>query len=938
MPPSPSLVTSASFVFPTTTTHDEQQQQLKTRNNTDNNNLNRPHLVQSSPVTIRTPPPIQKVIPTVPTIIPGADYFVEPKNCFHHGHVHSRSSSGASSNISLSKSHKPANNSISSMASTTSDLTIYENVVFHGQPVAPGLTNDEFVQDSSGVKNVLNLLLSLDGGNSSVSGGTPTTGTANSGPSRSTPLPKASSATESRFNLNKLGRFHTGGDYSCNGNEMTPSTSLSNTSSSSSSSSSLPSSTTTAKAALLKKQATLPINFPQAETPTTKNFGDLHLTIPLAGPSGSFFKSPVSMKGWSPSTSSIGASPITPLDESSIINLSPGQIKYCNLDQFQSLIEGESIYPSTSQLGKVLMIDIRPFSDFIHLHIFGSINICLPSTLLRRNNFDLNRCINSLPTMEKSMLQSYLAFKADSIKNNHTFSFPYSTNGLPPIILMDTHGALPNLLFFIKKWINNDLWDSSAQIFILSEDIKNLPDNLVESGKLSLLNTSSPISSIGAASFSMSTPVSTTCLTPSQLVGGAGPGGGPDSLGSPATRYISEENSLVSQFTLPSPRRVFKLRHNEELLATSMAVSDNPFETNYATALISNAKDNQSLPKWLRASLEGSNSISNDFHRLERLEQDRLNTAFTGYSEGYESDVPKISSGIEFGHKNRYKDIFLYEHSRVKLNDRREISDYINASYIDATTKVVTDLLPHRNKRTEDDEAGSHLKYIATQGPLNETAGDFWRCVLNEKCRLIISLTDETENGVSKCCPFWKSGAYETNGSIISVKIMDQERYHDSLLLRSFEVKRGNEVLYVLQAHLTSWPDMLTCELNEDIIKLITLKHYLVDICKPETLDYPVIVHCSAGCGRTGTLCAIDTVVNLISQRGDADFEYDPIFEIVNCFRKQRVSMVQTLRQYSLVYDVLWAYVKEGLVPKSEWLDLAALHTVQAFVDTVTLN
>lgn len=764
--------------------------------------------------------------------------------------------------------------------------------------MAPAMTNDEFVHDpaSPGAqpqpKNILNLLLSLDAASE-----TP----------RNSSLPKASSATESRFNIGRLGRFHTG-DNSFIGSDLAPSTSASEAS--------------TSKVALLKKQATLPINFPYAtETPTGKNFGSLHLTIPLAGPSGSFYKSPMSMKGWSPS--STGTSPITPLDETSLVNLSPSQIKYCNLDQLHALLDGENIYTPVSQLGKVLMIDIRPFSDFIQLHLIGSINICLPSTLLRRNNFDLNRCINSLPTTEKSMILSYLNFKDDSLKNNKAFKFPYSINGLPPIVLIDSHAALPNLLFFIKKWINNDLWDSSAQIFILSEDTKDLPATLVETGKSSLLNMSSPISSNGVPSFAMSTPTSTACLTPSRLVGS-------DLLGSPATACMGEDHSLVSQFTLPSPRRVFKLRHNEELLATSMAVAENPFESNYATAVTSEQKQNERLPSWLRKSLEDPCVLSNDFHKLERLEQDRLNTAFTGTSIDHENDVPKISSGIEFGHKNRYKDIFLYEHSRVKLDDGEGISNYINASYVEAPAKVVKDLL------AEPNDAGPHLKYIATQGPLKETAGDFWRCVVNENCRLIISLTDEIENGVPKCSPFWQSGTYESNGGLIRVNVVEHEKYHDSLVFRRFKITRGGELFDALQAHLTSWPDMLTCDTNEDLIKLITLKYYLVDVCKPATRDYPVIVHCSAGCGRTGTLCAIDTVFTLINKRGNADFEYDPIFAIVDSFRKLRVSMVQTLRQYSLVYDVLWTYVKDGQAPKKEWMELPALNIVQAFVDELT--
>ena len=81
-----------------------------------------------------------------------------------------------------------------------------------------------------------------------------------------------------------------------------------------------------------------------------------------------------------------------------------------------------------------------------------------------------------------------------------------------------------------------------------------------------------------------------------------------------------------------------------------------------------------------------------------------------------------------------------------------------------------------------------HLKYIATQGPMEETMGDFWKVIINLQIPIIISLTDEIENGVMKCSPFWKSGVYKSNKSSITLRLQNSKTVNDYLIMRSFDM------------------------------------------------------------------------------------------------------------------------------------------------------
>ncbi|KAK6453693.1 protein tyrosine phosphatase [Scheffersomyces xylosifermentans] len=603
----------------------------------------------------------------------------------------------------------------------------------------------------------------------------------------------------------------------------------------------------------------------------------------------------------------------------------------------------------------VLVIDIRPFTDFAKGHVKNALNICLPSTLLKRPNFTLLRCINSLPNYEKLRFNQFLA--SDDFEG--------------VIVLYDSAPNSSNLYHMCNKFINcSSFMQSKHSIHLIDSTISQFairkPD-LFEVGSSSSMSPSRENDSLN----NYLPPIIVTEKYRSHSVAELSPY--QRSTPSSSSSFDKTSTPILSNFTLPKQNvNMFKLRHNEELAVPS-SIAESSSNSAVSEILSKNAinlfklknlpADRSQLPQWMKSKVldsvtnEQSTKINDDFYALEKDEQKRLISALSlqkstanVLSPLADNEVaPTISCGFEFGHKNRYKDIFLYEHSRVRLNDNAEErednhlmvqqqipEDYINASYInpidtlDSLATVSPDLL-------------KHLKYIATQGPLEETMGDFWKVLINLRIPLIISLTDEIENGVMKCSPFWKSGVYKSNKDTIKLKLDNEQKLHDYLIIRAFSMTMSSDVKVinhkVLQIQLLSWPDMGTVSTPVEIIQLVMLKHYILSRLDISNCSYPTIIHCSAGCGRTGTLCTVDTVINILKNIKKKELEFDPIYSIVNNFRKQRISMVQNLRQYFLIYEVLLHYLNDGKVDnapttKSSWNDLIYLDIVHEFIDS----
>lgn len=254
--------------------------------------------------------------------------------------------------------------------------------------------------------------------------------------------------------------------------------------------------------------------------------------------------------------------------------------------------------------------------------------------------------------------------------------------------------------------------------------------------------------------------------------------------------------------------------------------------------------------------------------------KDRLDREWEGLCT-YEADPSNtdIANDAANIRKNRYSDTVPYDHSRVILstNCNASSSDYINAS-------TITDHDP-RNPA-----------YIATQGPLPHTVADFWQMVWEQGSVVIVMLTRLTENGEAMCYRYWPEEGSDLY-HIYEVHLVSEHIWCDDYLVRSFYLKnlQTNETRTVTQFHFLTWPDL-------DVPKSIKA---LLDFRRKVNKSYrgrscPIVVHCSDGCGRTGTYCLIDMVLNRMA-KGAKEIDIAATLEHI---RDQRKNMVKTKEQF----------------------------------------
>lgn len=302
------------------------------------------------------------------------------------------------------------------------------------------------------------------------------------------------------------------------------------------------------------------------------------------------------------------------------------------------------------------------------------------------------------------------------------------------------------------------------------------------------------------------------------------------------------------------------------------------------------------------------------------------------------STIFSIGAGIEKGLKNRYHNIWPYDHTRVKIAEREEgHDDYINASYLKP---------PLSNK-----------SYIATQGPLPSTFQDFWKVTWEQNSRVIVMLTREQEMGRIKCHQYWPTAQSPVMDlGVVQVTLVSETQPDPSIgtiLVRQVKLRHLHcpEERLITQIQYTGWPDFGVPETPLEVLKVIQLSN---EHNTPSSAG-PMIVHCSAGCGRTGAFSVIDSILtelkdnpalimnkprlnlslpSLPGRSSDVpsrslpnervanamagssttnsptskpdDPMSDIVFQAVSTFREHRMSMVQTLRQYVFCYEAIF--------------------------------
>lgn len=619
-----------------------------------------------------------------------------------------------------------------------------------------------------------------------------------------------------------------------------------------------------------------------------------------------------------------------------------------------------------------LVIDVRPFSKYNEARLFNAINICIPTTLLKRPAYGVERFSECMIQGQRHAIENLHSYK-------HIILYDQDTLYIGP------ETPANSLSFTLVKFGRSSSFTGTLSYLKggLTAWVEKYPE---------LVDTS------GIAMDTQGESCGTTNSTGGHQLGHGHSNSQPLTTMSLSTKpiFTSFPAPLLAGFSLPDsatiegPMKPFasNLQNSLEAIDTEKPASPLNLPSDLRTPEVESY-----FPVWLQDIIKkesGPRNVRRRFKDIEEAENVRIKRVFNGAieSSGGSGNAMKsamklnetvlspitpdgsgvrysFSAAVEKGTKNRYNNIWPYDHTRVKLpgtvdtpvqvapetthkKPHNSDCDYINASYITAR--------------------GTPIRYIATQGPLPDTFNDFWHVVWDKRIPVIVMLTAVDEGGVIKCHKYWTPQMYGP----LKLELVEEksvtltEQTGTRVALRVFRlIGPDGHAHKVSQVQYTDWPDLGSPASPEDLIALCELKNRLIkdsidsSIRNEGQLSYMqdkdqlvpwTLVHCSAGCGRTGTFCTVDSVISILeneflkskgtpfhnllvrsnSQRStkvngrnralsdlkepkeDLFETKDLVYRTVHNFRRQRLSMVQVLRQYILCYEtvILWVHQK----------------------------
>ncbi|KAI9689974.1 MAG: hypothetical protein M1822_009856 [Bathelium mastoideum] len=616
---------------------------------------------------------------------------------------------------------------------------------------------------------------------------------------------------------------------------------------------------------------------------------------------------------------------------------------------------------------EVLLLDLRVSTQYARSRISGALSLCIPTTLLKRPSFNVQKLAETFK--DESERQKFERWKISK-----------------DIIVYDTASATlkdaTTCVNTLKKFAN-DGWDGTSYVLKGGFDaFSNLFPALVD-----MPGTGKPAPSTKNLRLDARPEIA-------PVIGGC-PMPATKSAANPFFGNIRQNTDLiggVGQMPIHHPKEMTRQGFSE-------------------------------LPLWLRQASDEKNDgkvVSEKFLHIEKREQKRMQEALSGnvtYGSPGGTESQKVQlAGIEKGSKNRYNNIWPFEHSRVRLQGVPDGGcDYINANHIQAEW--------------------SNKRYIATQGPIPATFADFWSVVWDEDVRVMVMLTAEKEGGQVKAHRYWEDKQFgpltlhflsEHRASVEPARIRhhrhNKSSSHQSsshrrsthpqnlsehaatsnsnssssssssiaadeepfVTVRRFSLAHANRpwdrMREITQLQYTSWPDFGAPAHPAHLLGLVEQCEAVVRATNGgDQKQRPVLVHCSAGCGRTGTFCTVDSVVDMMRrqkrwrsgqgrhgsqqhqqpqneerQSTPMDIDRDPpvpapgqqpkhdsffssssdvisskktdwlhrddvdlVEKTVEDFRLQRLSMVQSLRQFVLCYESVLEWMVGMQTPRT---------------------
>eukprot|EP00118_Oscarella_pearsei_P023153 m.273448 g.273448 ORF g.273448 m.273448 type:complete len:1116 (+) comp40575_c1_seq38:42-3389(+) len=346
--------------------------------------------------------------------------------------------------------------------------------------------------------------------------------------------------------------------------------------------------------------------------------------------------------------------------------------------------------------------------------------------------------------------------------------------------------------------------------------------------------------------------------------------------------YLAETENAIEQQDLPSPKNRADTKAEPAMAEDAVTQETLPSTKKRADTLLSLEEEQSQRMTYAKITTIKLSDFPAHARKLEENCGVGFSNEFLSLQSTGKFQSLSIGNSQQNIRKNRFKNTVPYDEHRVVLKDIEGMdtlqADYINASFVDGFQRP--------------------KGYIACQGPKLDTCADMWRMVWGESVSAVVMLCSFMENGKNMCTKYWnddKPNRYKG----LTVEVEDVQRLANHTI-RKMKLRLGENIRYLQHYHFTSWPD---CEVSTNPSSLLSMMYQIRREIGPRLL----VVHCSAGVGRTGVFLAILSMLD----RVDAGRSLDIRGYIAN-MRTKRMEMVQSLAQYRFVYAAVLDYVISG--------------------------